>query len=123
VNDRILELLNALDAALAGRAQAGKRLDLYHLGRSAMILQHNLTLATKDFDFVQLNSELEEQALLLFGRGTPEAQRLGLYLERVPQGVPPLPQGFRKRCEEMYPAGGKWCDCGDWKSMTSPSRS
>jgi uncharacterized nucleotidyltransferase DUF6036 len=106
MNDRILELLNALDTALAGHAKVGERLDLYNLGRSAMILQHNLLLATKDFDFVQMGSTLETEALRLFGQDTREAQRLGLYLEAVPQGLPPMPHGFRNRCQEVYP--GRW---------------
>jgi hypothetical protein len=103
VNDRILELLNALDAALTGHAKAGERLELYHLGRSAMILQFDLPLATRDFDFVQMSSPLEQEALRLFGQGTGEAERLGLYLEGVPQGLPPMPHGFQKRCQEVHP--------------------
>jgi hypothetical protein len=41
-----------------------------------------------------------------FGKGTPNARRLGLYLEMVHAGLPPLPHGFRQRCTEVP---------GDWR--------
>jgi hypothetical protein len=44
-------------------------------------------------------------AIGLFGEGTANALRLDLYLERVPQGTPPVPQHFRKRSIEIE---GEW---------------
>jgi hypothetical protein len=106
----ILRFLQAVDAALAEHARPGERLDLYLLGRSALILHYGLDLGTKDVDIVWTREEkgLEEKALELFGEGSPNGGRWGLYLEKVPQGLPPLPQGYCKRCREIP---------GDWQVL------
>lgn len=97
--------LAALDRYLEGIAD-GRRLDLYLLGRSALILDFQLRTSTKDIDFLQqADSELAKRALEMFGRDTPNAAKLDLYLEAVPEGLPPIPGGFRKRCREM---AGPW---------------
>jgi hypothetical protein len=106
MNEQIRLFLDQLDAELAAHARAGEHLDLYHIGRSALVLDYGALLTTRDFDFVQMReSELEAKALELFGKDTPNAERLGLYLDPVPQALPPLPQWFRKRCRQ---AGGSW---------------
>jgi hypothetical protein len=112
MRDQILQLLRAIDETLEGYAKPGERLDLYLLGRASLILRFDLTaVSTADVDIVQMctssnGEDLEQRAMELFGRGTDNARRLGLYLERVPQGLPPLPHHFKKRCVEI--AGGEW---------------
>jgi hypothetical protein len=111
VLDQIQRFLDALDAALVPVAAPDERLDLYAIGRSALILHHGLSLAgggTKDFDVVKVGdplSPLARKALETFGEGTARARQLGLYLEMVQDGLPPLPMGFRQRCEEVK---GAW---------------
>jgi hypothetical protein len=109
--ERIERFLNALDEALRSCAAAGEHLDLYAIGRSALMLHYGLkpaTGGTKDFDVVQLShppAPLAEKALELFGKGTDGARQAGLYLEMVLDGLPPVPAGFRKRCQQM---SGAW---------------
>jgi len=107
---RVLEFLEALDAELAKHAREGERLDLYLLGRAALIVRYGLGLATKDVDVVAPTQtpELEEKAFALFGKGTPNALQWGLYLEGVPPGLPPVPGGFQKRAVELP---------GNWKVL------
>ena len=104
MHEQILAMLNALDAALVEAAADGP-LDLYHLGRSVLILHYELKKLTKDFDILRMRTPLETKAVELFGKGTANAERLGLYLETVPQGLPPVPQWFCGRCT---PVPGDW---------------
>ena len=115
--EQILALLDALDAAL-GETAAGQHLDLYHLGRSALILHYKQQGVTKDFDILRMRTPLESRAVELFGRGTASA-RLGLFLETVPQGLPPTPQWFCGRCTLV---SGNWRvrDCGGRNLTTWP---
>jgi hypothetical protein len=105
--DQIQRFLDALDKALISHAAKGERLDLYPLGRAALILLYGRTLAqgaTKDFDVVQIShplTPLGQTALDLFGQGTDNARNLGLYLEMVPDPLPPVPAGFQGRCQEV----------------------
>jgi hypothetical protein len=100
--DEILGFLEAIDAELVKHAKEGERLDLYLIGRSALILRYGLNLATKDVDIVHFHgSELELRAVELFGKGTRNAERLGFYLEPVPQGLPPIPRGYCPRSEDL----------------------
>jgi hypothetical protein len=63
-------------------------------------------MSTADFDFIAMRqSPLEVKAIELFGKGTVNANRLGLYLDPVAQGLPPVPQHFRKRCQQIQ---GEW---------------
>lgn len=109
--ERIERFLEALDESLLPVAQAGERLDLYAIGRSALMLHEGLRPAigsTKDFDIVQVGhppTPLAAKAVELFGKGTDGARRAGLYLELVLDGLPPVPAGFQKRCQEV---GGSW---------------
>jgi hypothetical protein len=113
MREQIQTFLQGLDEGLTLEA-AGERLDLYPIGRSALILYHDLEVGpggTRDFDIVQVRSPsppLQARALELFGKGTANARRLGLYLELVPAGLPPVPQWFAGRCTEV---------AGDWQVL------
>jgi len=102
MKDRIVRFLNALDAALIPVA-AGERLDLYHIGRSALVWKHGFQSATEDVDVVQprRDQRLITQAVEWFGRGTSKAAEFGLYLEVVPEGLPPVWGGCYKRATEV----------------------
>jgi Nucleotidyltransferase of unknown function (DUF6036) len=104
--DEILQFLQAIDAELALHVAEGERLDLYLIGRSALILRYGLDLATRDVDIVHIHdSALEGKALDLFGKGTRHAERLGFFLESVPQGLPPIPGGYFHRAVDI---AGTW---------------
>ena len=104
--DQVRRLLLAIDASLALKASSGERLDLFLLGRSALILGYGQVLMTKDVDVVHVHdSPLREQAIREFGRGTPAATELGVFLESVSSGLPPLPPGYQTRCSEL---DGTW---------------
>jgi len=93
--DEIVQFLQAIDAELVLHVAEGERLDLHLIGRSALILRYGLDLATRDIDIVHVHgSALEGRALDLFGKGTRNAERLGFFLEPVPQGLPPIPGGY-----------------------------
>lgn len=100
--DDILGFLGAIDAELLQHAGEGETVDLYLIGRSALIVRFDLNLATRDVDIVHFHgSELERLAVELFGKGTANAERLGFYLEPVPQGLPPIPGGYCHRSEDL----------------------
>ncbi len=104
--DEILQFLQTIDVELALHASAGERLDLYLIGRSALILRYGLNLATRDVDIVHDHgSALEVKAVELFGRGTRNAERIGFYLEPVPHGLPPIPGGYFHRAVDI---AGNW---------------
>jgi Nucleotidyltransferase of unknown function (DUF6036) len=104
--DEILAFLQAIDAELVSHAPRGETVDLYLIGRSALIVRFDLNLATRDVDIVHFHgSELERIAVELFGKGTANAERLGFYLEPVPQGLPPIPGGYCHRSENV---AGPW---------------
>jgi hypothetical protein len=108
-SDEILSFLKAIDSELVEHAKEGEILDLYLIGRSALIVRFGLNLATKDVDIVHFHgSALEDKAVELFGKGTPNAARLGLYLEPVPQGLPPIPGSYCPRSEDIP---------GDWQIL------
>lgn len=106
----IVRFLQAIDEELANHAKEGDRLDLYLLGRSALIVRYGLSLATKDVDLVTRGEapQLQAKAFELFGKGTPNALKWGLYLEGVPEGLPPVPGSYRKLSVELP---------GDWKVL------
>ena len=105
-SDEILRFLQAIDAELVEHAREGERVDLYLIGRSALILRYGLNIGTKDVDIVQVHgSALEIKAVELFGKGTRNAGRWGFYLEPVPQGLPPIPGTYWRRSE---PIPGDW---------------
>lgn len=107
---QIVQFLEALDTELALHTREGEHLDLYLIGRSALIVRYGLNLATKDVDIVTRTQtpDLEAKALELFGRGTPHALRWGLYLEGVPPGIPPVPGSYHRRSVALP---------GDWKVL------
>lgn len=101
MRDRILRFLTDLDTALVPLA-GGERLDLYHLGRSALVWKHGFAATTYDVDVVGIEGEgqLMTEALRLFGHATPKAQEHGLYLQLVPPGLPPVPAKYKERASE-----------------------
>jgi hypothetical protein len=106
-HNEILDYLRAIDAEMAKYAKEGETLSLYLIGRSALILRYGLDLGTKDVDIVHFHgNELESKAVEIFGRGTPNADRLGFYLEPVPQGLPPIPGAYCPKSEDLP---------GDWQ--------
>jgi len=114
MRERILKFLAAIDAMLVLQAAEGQRLDLYVIGKAAVILFYGGEQAgamTSDVDVVQISYPpvpLLSIALERFGKGTPAAKEHDLYLESVADGVPPLAGSFRKRCTRM---------AGDWKAL------
>ena len=116
MDELIRRLLGDLDEALRDVAKEGERLDLYHIGRSALIMHYGLRgTATQDVDIVSMRTALEFRALELFGKDSENARALGMYLEAVPQGAPPVPQWFCGRCQEVI---------GGWKviRLSLPNR-
>lgn len=104
MNEPMKRFFGELDAALIPFADK-ERLDLYHIGRSALILQFQATFSTRDIDIVvRTPTPLEEKARELFGKGTAKATELGFYLDFVPEGLASFANGFRTRSKE-YPGG------------------
>src|SRR4051812_26538760 len=114
MRERILQFLDAIDAVLTSQAAQEQRLDLYVIGKAAVILFYGgeqTGAMTSDVDVVQISyppAYLLSLALERFGKGTPAAKEHDLYLESVLDGIPPLAAGFRKRCTRM---------AGDWKVL------
>jgi hypothetical protein len=104
MNEALLRFFHEIDEALVPFAD-GQRMDLYHLGRTALMVGYGATFATKDIDIVQLRTPLEEKAHALFGKDSAKAKELGLYLDLVPQPLPPVSNGFCRRSKEVQ---GNW---------------
>ncbi len=104
MNESLQHFFQEIDEALVPFAN-GQRLDLYHLGRSALIWRYQATFSTKDIDVVQLRTPLEEKAHELFGKDSAKAKEIGLYLDLVPDALPPVSNGFRRRSQEVP---GNW---------------
>jgi hypothetical protein len=111
MNDAMRQFFQVIDEALAPHAQ-GQRLDLYLLGRSALIWRYQATFGTNDIDVVQLRTPLEEKAQELFGQGSAKAKELNLYLDLVPTGLPPIPGKFKVRSTEV---AGTWSIIRLWE--------
>lgn len=114
MRERILTFLNAIDSALVPLGAEGERLNLYVIGKAAVILFYEGEQAgamTSDVDVVQISNPPERLLLIAlehFGEGTLGAKTHGLYLEKVHDGIPPLAGSFRRRCTRMD---------GDWKIL------
>jgi Nucleotidyltransferase of unknown function (DUF6036) len=109
MNEQMQNFLDRLDEGLLPFAKEEERFEMFLPGRAALVLHYQFTHSTKDIDIVWMReSELESKAIELLGKGTELAKTLGLFLDPVPQGLPPLPHGFRKRCE-LFP--------GNWKVL------
>lgn len=104
MNEFMQRFFQEIDEALGPFAN-GQRLDLYHLGRSALVWRYQATFSTKDIDVVQMRTPLEEKAHELFGRDSAKAKELDLYLDLVAEGLPPLPGGYKSRSKEVP---GNW---------------
>jgi hypothetical protein len=109
MNDRLRTFLDRLDEELLPFAQEGACLEMFLLGRAALVLSYGFPLSTQDVDMVWTrDSELEEKAIQLGDKRSQLAKSLGLYLDPVPQGLPPLPTGFNRRCKSLP---------GNWKVL------
>jgi Nucleotidyltransferase of unknown function (DUF6036) len=76
MNNEIFALFDRLDEELRPLA-AGASLNIYLLGRAAMVLSYNLSLSTKDIDIVsRQESELEQRAIELSGKDSSYNQKL-----------------------------------------------
>lgn len=113
MNDQIRAFLERLDRELIPLAKEGERFDMFHLGRSSLVMHYAFQLSTNDVDFVRLRtSELERMAVDLLGKGTEIALTLGLYLDPVDSALPPLPAGFRAHATAVP---GNWKVLRLWK--------
>jgi hypothetical protein len=103
---QIEAFLADVDRALAPAAE-GQVLEVYHIGRSALVWEYGYTASTNDFDFLhpKKGEELLDLALQLFGPGKPKAVEHGLYLEVVYDAFPPMPQAYKKRARRVE---GPW---------------
>ena len=105
-SEDILSFLAAVDVELAAHANAGDKLDLHLLGRSALIIGYGAKLMTKDVDVVHVDrSRLLRIAVEKFGRASKGHLDHGFYLEAVSSGLPPLPIGYQGRCLDVP---GSW---------------
>src|SRR3954464_5707659 len=102
MKERMVAFLSDLDEALAAQA-GGAGLDVYHIGRSALVWEYDYEATTQDFDILltQGGEILLELALQLFGRGTRKAKDHGLYLETVNPALPPVPSGYKERAKRV----------------------
>jgi hypothetical protein len=104
--DGVFAFLGVVDDELARHAGEGETLDLYLIGRSALILGYGLRLMTKDVDVLELtDSRLFSLAVAAFAKGSAGHAAHGFYLEAVSSGLPPMPIGFERRCVEVT---GPW---------------
>jgi Nucleotidyltransferase of unknown function (DUF6036) len=107
MRERILKFLDAIDAVLVSQATQEQRLDLYVIGKAAVILFYGGEQAgamTSDVDVVQIShppAPLLSAALERFGKGTAGAREHDLYLESVLNAIPPLAGSFKTRCTQM----------------------
>src|SRR5262245_16738332 len=109
MNELIRTFLDRLDQELLPIAKGEERFELFLLGRAALVVSYRFPLFTNDIDIVSSwDSELERKAIALSGKESLLAKTLGLYLDPVSPGLPPLPSGFRNRCESIP---------GDWKVL------
>jgi Nucleotidyltransferase of unknown function (DUF6036) len=107
MRERILKFLDAIDAVLVSEATKDQRLDLYVIGKAAVILFYGGEQAgamTSDVDVVQIShppAPLLSAALERFGKRTAGAREHDLYLESVLNAIPPLAGSFKTRCAQM----------------------
>ena len=106
MKDRILAFLSAIDEELAAAAP-GATLEVYHIGRSALVWEYDYLATTSDIDILQPRGgqELVDLALKEFGRGTDKAKEYDLYIEVVNPGLPPMPGGYEQRAHQVE---GSW---------------
>jgi hypothetical protein len=108
--EQIIDFLQAIDDKLVLFAAKDQRLNLYLIGRIALVLRLGRPLSTRDVDCLQIppgsdEYELQKKAIEWFGQGTAEARKWGLYLEQVPAPMPPVPAGYQENSEKVP---GNW---------------
>ena len=101
--DEIISFLEAIDAELVEPRRGGETLDLYLIGRSALVLRYELNLATKDVDIVRLPrlraGAQGRRALSARGRGTRSAW--ASTSSRCPRACRRFPAGYCRRSEDI----------------------
>ena len=109
MKSRILAFLSDMDESLTADA-GGEVMEVYHIGRSALLLQYGYGATTEDIDILrpQGSQRLVEKAQELFGKGTAKARSHGLYLELVDEALPPVPANYHKRATRVE---------GGWKVL------
>jgi hypothetical protein len=106
MKEKIEAFLADVDRALAAVAN-GQTLEVYNIGRSALVWAYGYIETTKDFDFLRPKDglELAELAVRLFAKDTAKAAEHGLYLEMIPEPFPPMPQMYKQRAKRVE---GPW---------------
>jgi hypothetical protein len=104
-NKDIMNFFDVVDAELVRHAGPDDTLELYVIGRSALVIGLGSQLQTKDVDVVKVHSPLLDKAEEVFKKDAPEHELHGFYLDVVSSGLPPLPSGFQSRCIEVE---GPW---------------
>ena len=100
MRSQILALFDDLDTTMT-QLSNGTTLDLYHVGRSALVWQYDYLATTRDIDVLVQGEPtgMMAEALGMYGRGSAKSREFGIYLEAVPTGLPPMAAGFRKRAK------------------------
>src|SRR5262249_39674544 len=114
IKNRIEAFLRDIDQFLTER-RPGTMLDLYHLGRSALVWHYDSPATTRDIDVLHPRGDQApiEFVIAAFGQDTVEARRPALYLEPAPELLPPVAIGFEKRATQIS---------GGWTSQAASSR-
>jgi hypothetical protein len=118
MRDRILAFLADMDQWLQARVDSSQGLDLFVIGKSAVILffgGERSGALTSDVDVVLIGGApdgLLREVLAGFGKHGPGHTAHGLYLEVVACGLPPMPQGFQSRCQIFQ---GGWSVLRIWQ--------
>jgi hypothetical protein len=101
--ENLMAFLAEIDAELVRHAKEGETLELYLVGRSAMILGFGLAaLQTKDVDVIEVKtSHLLTVVSEVFKKDSERSIGYGFYLETLSSGFPPMPAGFEKRCKDV----------------------
>jgi len=112
MKELITNLLNALDEVFV-KEFPGRSLLIYHVGRSSLVWKYGFQSATRDVDILtpdgsESDREMWNKALAHFGSDTTNAKELGVYLDAVPNMLPWVPNGYRKRAIRVV---------GPWRSI------
>lgn len=96
MREQMNRFLDDVDRALVA-AFPGQTLDVYHIGRSALIWEYGALSTTEDIDVLRTAGSEQMLGFVLkgFGPGTVNASKHGLYLQAVPPTLPPMPSNYQ----------------------------